>query len=60
MKITKRPIYEYQCQGPCGLKRKTLVAERAIDGFCTKCKRTMPDPNQDSLFSKQEYQNERN
>ena len=49
MKITKRPIYEYDCN-VCKKRRKTLVAERAIDGICTLCKRTMPDPNQDDLF----------
>lgn len=54
MKITKRPIYEYECQGPCGEIRKTLVADRAIEGWCMKCKRSRPNENQQDLFGEME------
>ena len=56
MKITKRPIYEYECQGPCGETRKTLVADRAIEGWCTKCRRNRPDENQQELFREVEVE----
>ena len=44
-------VYPYVCKG-CGKRRGTVIYERRINEFCTKCRRHKVDKNQMSLIKK--------
>lgn len=53
-KVETRPIFEYECVS-CKNNRRTLIYSRAVEGQCMKCKRMhKANPNQSSLFERQD------